>query len=206
MPRTVPRRASRAPGCLAETATSCHSERVRLLRYSITVSLDGCVDHLAGHPDEESHQHAAQTIDRADAIILGRTTYELMEFWRTAEDLPPWMRPFQESITEVKKYLVSSTRVPDGWNTELIDGDPVEAVRTLKEQPGEGLYVGGVTLPLSLADAGLIDEYEFVVYPTLVGHGPRLFEGLAEPLDLRLVDVIEFASGARAERYVPIDV
>lgn len=65
--------------------------------------------------------------------------------------------------------------------------------------------MGGVTLPLALADAGLIDEYEFVVYPTLVGRGPRLFEGLVEPLDLRLVDVIEFASGARAERYVPAE-
>lgn len=167
------------------------------------MSLDGCVDHLAGHPDEESHQHAAQTIARADAIILGRTTYELMEFWRTADDLPSWMRGFQDSITAAKKYLVSSTREPDGWNTELLRGDPVDAVRALKEQPGEGLYVGGVALPLALADAGLIDEYEFVVYPQLVGRGPRLFDGLAAPLDLRLVDVTEFASGTRAERYVP---
>jgi len=158
---------------------------------------------MAGHADEERHQHAAQTVSRADAIILGRTTYELMEFWRTADDLPSWMRPFQESITAAKKYLVSSTRELDGWNTEALVGDPVEGVRALKEQPGEGLNVGGVTLPLALADAGFIDEYEFVVYPSLVGRGPRLFEGLAEPLDLRLVDVIEFASGARAERYVP---
>ncbi|HEY4269142.1 MAG TPA: dihydrofolate reductase family protein [Galbitalea sp.] len=176
---------------------------MRPLRYSINVSLDGCVDHLAGTPDEESHHHAAETIARADAIILGRATYELMEFWRTAEDLPPWMQPFQKSINAAKKYLVSSTREPDGWNTEALTGDPVEAVRMLKEQPGDGLYVGGVTLPRALANAGLIDEYEFVVYPTLVGHGPRLFEGLAEPLDLRLVGVTEFASGARAERYVP---
>lgn len=177
---------------------------VRPLRYSINVSLDGCVDHMAGTPDPESHNHAAQTIARADAIVLGRTTYELMEFWRTAKDLPPWMRPFEESINAAKKYLVSSTRIPDGWNTEALTGDPVEAVRKLKEQPGAGLYVGGVTLPRALADAGLIDEYEFVVYPTLVGHGPRLFEGLAEPLDLQLVGTTEFASGVRAERYVPL--
>ena len=176
---------------------------MRPLRYSINVSLDGCVDHAAGVPDEETHNHAAQTIARADAIILGRTTYELMEFWRTADDLPAWMRPFKESIDSAKKYLVSSTRTPDGWNTEALLGDPVEAVRELKEQPGNGLYVGGVTLPLALAHVGLIDEYEFVVYPALVGRGPRLFEGLAEPLDLRLVGITEFASGARAERYVP---
>jgi dihydrofolate reductase len=176
------------------------------LRYSINVSLDGCVDHLAGTPDEESHNHAAQIIARADAVILGRTTYELMEFWRTAKDLPAWMLPFQKSINGVKKYLVSSTRVPDGWNTELIAGDPVDAIRKLKDQPGDGLYVGGVTLPLALADAGLIDEYEFIVSPTLIGHGPRLFDGLAEPLNLRHVGTTWFASGVRAERYVPVAV
>lgn len=178
---------------------------MRPLRYSINVSLDGCVDHMAGNPDEEIHHHAAQTIAHADAIILGRTTYELMEFWRTAKDLPEWMRSFEEAINAAKKYLVSSTREPDGWNTEALSGDPVEAVRKLKEQPGGPLYVGGVTLPRALADAGLIDEYEFVVYPTLVGHGPWLFEGLAEPLNLRHVGTTEFASGARAERYVPVD-
>jgi dihydrofolate reductase len=177
---------------------------MRPLRYSINVSLDGCVDHMAGVPDPESHHHAAQTIARADAIILGRTTYELMEFWRTATDLQPWMQPFQDAINPAKKYLVSSTRVADGWNTESLTGDVVEAVRRLKQQPGDGLYVGGVTLPTALADAGLIDEYEFVVAPALVGHGPRLFENLATPLNLRLVGTTEFASGVRAERYVPV--
>ena len=176
---------------------------MRPLRYSINVSLDGCVDHMAGVPDAESHNHSAQTIARADAIILGRTTYELMEFWRTAQDLAPWMQPFHAAINGAKKYLVSSTRKPDGWNTESLTGDVVEAVRELKRQPGGELYVGGVTLPTALADAGLIDEYEFIVAPTLVGHGPRLFEGLAEPLRLRLVGTTEFASGVRAERYVP---
>lgn len=159
---------------------------------------------MAGTPDGESHAHAAQTIARADAVILGRTTYELMEFWRTADDLPPWLQPFADAINAARKYLVSSTREPDGWNTEAITGDPVEAIRRLKEEAGDGLYVGGVTLPLALADAGLIDEYEFVVSPTLVGHGPRLFEGLARPLALELVGVTEFGSGVRAERYVPV--
>lgn len=177
---------------------------MRPLRYSINVSLDGCVDHMAGNPDEETHHHAAHTIASADAIILGRTTYELMEFWRTAEDLPESTRSFQDAINAAKKYLVSGTREPAGWNTEALTGDPVEAVRRLKEQPGGALYVGGVTLPLALADAGLIDEYEFVGYPTVVGHGPRLLDGLAEPLDLRHVGTTEFASGARAERYVPV--
>jgi dihydrofolate reductase len=116
------------------------------------------------------------------------------------------MQPFERSINAAKKYLVSSTREPDGWNTEALMGDPLEAVKKLKEQPGNGLYVGGVTLPRALAAAGLIDEYEFVVHPSLVGHGPRLFQGLTEPLNLRHMGTTEFASGVRAERYVPVDM
>ena len=57
--------------------------------------------------------------------------------------------------------------------------------RELKRQPGNGLSVGGVTLPLALAERGLIDEYEFIVHPRLAGHGPWLFEGLSKYIDLR---------------------
>ena len=78
-----------------------------------------------------------------------------------------------------------------------------KAVQQLKQEPGEGLYVGGVTLPLALADLGLIDEYEFVVQPVLAGHGPTLFAGLRERLELKLVGRQEFRSGAVALRYQP---
>jgi dihydrofolate reductase len=84
-----------------------------------------------------------------------------------------------------------------------VRGDLGEAVRKLKQEPGKGLLVGGVTLPLALAELGLIDEYEFVVHPRLVGHGPTLFAGLSKPIDLRLVGRHEFGSGAVAMRYEP---
>lgn len=82
-------------------------------------------------------------------------------------------------------------------------GDLGSAVQRLKEQPGEGLWVGGVTLPLALADLGLIDEYEFVVQPVVAGHGPTLLAGLRERIQLELVDRHEFRSGAVAMRYRP---
>ena len=66
-----------------------------------------------------------------------------------------------------------------------------------------GLFVGGVTLPLALADLGLIDEYEFLVQPVLAGHGPTLLAGLRERIQLELVDRHEFRSGAVALRYRP---
>jgi dihydrofolate reductase len=89
------------------------------------------------------------------------------------------------------------------WNAELLRGDLAKAVEQLKRQSGKGLFVGGVTLPLALAELGLIDEYEFVVHPTLAGHGPTLFAGLSKRIDLKLVSRLEFGSGAIAMRYEP---
>ena len=114
-----------------------------------------------------------------------------------------WMEPFARSIDAAKKYVVSSTLDRVDWNAELVGADVRTAVQELKEAPGDGLYVGGVTLPMALAEWGLIDEYEFVVQPRLVGHGPYLFAGLSKQVELTLVDRLEFDCGAVAMRYVP---
>ena len=115
-----------------------------------------------------------------------------------------WMEPLALTIDAAKKYVVSSTLEQVDWNAELVRGDHLEnAVRQLKRQSGNGLFVGGVKLPLALAELGLIDEYEFVVHPRLAGHGPTLFAGLSKPVDLKLVSRLEFRSGAIAMRYEP---
>lgn len=184
---------------------------MRPLRYAINVTLDGCVHHEAGvAPDEELMRFWTAEMERADAVIYGRTTYEMMqEAWRRPASgvWPDWMSewevPFAEAIDRVPKYVVSSTLDAVDWNAELIRGDLSETVRQLKQQPGEGLSVGGVTLPLALADLGLIDEYIFVVHPLIAGHGPRLLDGLNGPLELVVVDRREFASGAVAVTYRP---
>ena len=98
---------------------------------------------------------------------------------------------------------MSSTLGQVDWNAELLQGDLETAVRQLKEEPGDGLAVAGLTLPLALANLRLIDEYEFLVQPILAGHGPTLFAGLRERLDLQLVDRHELQSGAVALRYEP---
>jgi dihydrofolate reductase len=99
--------------------------------------------------------------------------------------------------------VVSSTLDEVDWNAELLQGDLGEAVAALKREPGEGIALGGVTLPLALADLGLIDEYELVVHPVVEGRGPTLFAGLRRPLDLELIDRKELRSGAVALRYRP---
>ena len=171
---------------------------MRPLRYSINVTLDGCCDHRAGFADEDLHRNAVENLNRADALLFGRVTYEMMEAaFRPAwtGERPDWMEPFRRTIDAAKKYVVSSTLKRVDWNAELVRGDLATAVQQLKQAPGKGLLVGGVTLPLALAELGLIDEYEFVVHPTLAGHGPTLFAGLSKRIDLKLVSRVEFVGG-----------
>jgi len=172
---------------------------MRPLRYSINVTLDGCCDHQVMIADDELHRHAVQNIEQADALLFGRVTYPMME----AAFRPPSPEPFARTIDAAKKYVVSSTLPQVDWNAELVRGDLGTAVQRLKREPGKGLFTGGVKLPLALAELGLIDEYEFVVHPRLVGHGPTLFAGLAKHVDLKLVGRRELGSGAVALRYEP---
>jgi dihydrofolate reductase len=158
-------------------------------------------------PDEELHRRAAENLERADALLFGRVTYDMMEAaWRQPAPpgaRPEWMEPFARTIDAAKKYVVSTTLEKVDWNAELVRGDLEQAVQQLKREPGSGLLTGGVMLPMALAELGLIDEYEFVVHPRLAGHGPTLFAGLSKHVDLRLVSRLEYGSGAVAMRYEP---
>ena len=155
------------------------------------------------------HRHAVENLNQADALLFGRVTYEMME----AAFRPPaptgarlgWMEPFARTSDAAKKYVVSNTLERVDWNAELVRGDLAKSVEQLKRGAGagKGLFVGGVTLPLALAELGLIDDYEFVVHPRLAGHGPTLFAGLSKHVELRLVSRLEFGSGAVAMRYEP---
>jgi dihydrofolate reductase len=183
---------------------------MRTLRYSINVTLDGCVDHRAGQPDEELHRYHAENLAQADALLFGRVTYEMMEAaWRwpasgiRPEWMADWMEPFAHTIDAAKKYVVSSTLDRVDWNAELVRGDLGKAVQQLKEEPGKEIQVGGVKLPLALAELGLIDEYDFLVQPRLAGHGPWLFAGLSKYADLKLVSSQNFPSGRIALKYEP---
>jgi dihydrofolate reductase len=157
--------------------------------------------------DEALHRHALENIDQADALLFGRVTYEMMEAaWRRpapAGARPDWMEPFARTIDAAKKYVVSSTLERVDWTAELVRGDLEKAGLHLKRESGKGLLVGGVTLPLALAELGLIDEYEFVVHPRVAGHGRTLFAGLSKHIDLKLVSRLELGSGAVAMRYLP---
>lgn len=188
-----------------------------MLRYSINVTLDGCCDHsvfpsgAAGQAHlEEMHAHHAANMERADALLFGRVIYEMMEeAWRRPEsgEWPEWMderaMAFAGTIDATQKHVVSTTLDAVDWNAELVRGDLAQAVQALRGEHGE-IMTGGLTLPRALADLGLIDSYELVVMPVVAGHGPRLFDGLQQQLDLTLVDRKELSSGAVALTYHPV--
>ena len=178
---------------------------MRPLRFSINVTLDGCCDHRVIPADEELHRHAAANFEQVDALLFGRVTYQMMEaaFRQPAGTAagPDPVDPFARTIDAARKYVVSSTLDRVDWNAELVQGDLATAVRRLKAEPGRGVMVGGVTLPLALAELGLIDEYEFVIHPRIAGHGPTPFAGLSKHVALELVDRLELGSGAVAMRY-----
>ncbi len=132
-------------------------------------------------PDEDLHRYAAENIAKADALLFGRVTYEMMEAaWRSPAHgrclIGEAFRADDRRGEEVRR-VEHLERVD--WNAELVRGDLGEAVQRLKREPGKGLFVGGAKLPLALAELGLIDEYEFIVHPRLAGHGPTLFAGLS---------------------------
>src|SRR5262249_13012116 len=209
------RKDAAVPGHLAEQ-TNCLGQSnldrryayvMRPLRYSINGTLGGGCAHRAIPAHEEVRRDATGNLDQAAAHHFGRVTYEMMEaaFRPPARTgaRPEWMEPFARTIDAAKKYVVSSTLDRVDWNAELVRGDLGKAVQQLKRESRKGLLVGGVKLPLALAELGLIDEYEFVVQPRLAGHGPTLFAGLSKRVDLKLVSRLEFGSGAVAMRYEP---
>ena len=160
------------------------------------MTLDGCLHHNAVPADPErvdqqlraTHHQATATLARCDALLFGRVTYQMMESaWRTAaqsgarpEWMTAWMEPFARTIDAAKKYVVSSTLDHVDWNAELVRGELAPAIERLKQESRTGIFLGGVTLPLAVAELGLIDEYEFVVHPRLAGHGPTLLAGLSK--------------------------
>lgn len=178
------------------------------LRYGINVSLDGCCDHQAFMPGQDVHVYWGEKIAEAGAVIYGRKTYELMRAWDFTNGRPDWvqdwMLPFAEDMNAAKKYVVSDSLKEVGWNTEIIRSEDLEeTVGELKKQYAKGLMTGGLQVPRRMVELGLVDEFELVVYPGIVGHGPYLFEGLASFQDLKPIARRSFSAGIESIRYEP---
>jgi dihydrofolate reductase len=183
---------------------------VRTLAITQNTTVDGAVEMLddwfapQGQDDaddsdlvEEIHRQD----ERADALLLGRRTFEEFRgYWPGRSDDPTGISAY---LDRVQKYVVSSTLTEPGWqHTTVLDGDPVERVRQLRQQPGADIVVtGSITLCHTLIGAGLVDEYRLFTYPAVQGRGRRLFPDGTAADRLRLVECRGFRNGVTYARY-----
>ena len=164
------------------------------------MTLDGFCDHTAMIADEEIHEHYTELLTNADAVIYGRITYQLMEYWRSVVENPTGdksMDDFAEAIDNISKIVYSRTLENVDWkNTELKREVVKEEVLELKEKAGKDIIVGSPGLIVSLANLGVIDEFQLGVQPTVVGSGLALFKNITDRVDLKLLRTKTFGCGA----------
>jgi len=178
---------------------------MRKIIAAFNMTLDGFCDHTAGLPDEEVHQHYTKLLGQGDLILYGRTTYQLMEFWRTVLEHPSdekSMNDFAIAIDKIPKIVFSHTLKDVDWDSASLSDQPLEEmVLKLKQQPGRDIFVGSRSLIVQLTNLHLIDEYQLCVYPVIVGKGLPLFENLNERTIFKFLKTKTFTSGAMLNYY-----
>ncbi len=184
---------------------------MKKLIYGINLTVDGCCDHTKGSGDEEIHTYFGNLMKEADVLVYGRITFQLMvPFWPDiAKDLSgptASINEFAQAFDSVDKIVVFSRTLDkvDNPKVSVVNTDLKEEIIKLKQGPGKNILLGGVDLPSQIMALDLIDEYHFVIQPSIVGKGRRLFDDvdLVEKLQLKLVESKLFTSGAVALHYV----
>jgi dihydrofolate reductase len=180
---------------------------MRKIIAAINMTLDGFCDHTAGLPDEEIHQHYTKLLGQADSILYGRTTYQLMEFWRTLIENPSdekSMNDFAIAIDKIPKIVFSHTMKDVEWDSARLSGQAIEEeVLALKQQSGKDILVGSRSLIIQLMKLNLIDEYQLCVHSVVAGSGLPLFENINDRTILKLIKTKTFSGGAVTLYYEP---
>lgn len=180
---------------------------MRKIIAALNQTIDGFIDHTAGVPDEEVHDHYTELLNGAGAILYGRVTYELMGYWQTLLEKPsgePSMDDFAKAIDRIPKIVFSNTLTTTGWDSATLADKPIEeVVAELKQQPGRDVLVGSRSLIVQLTNLNLIDEFQLCVHPVIIGKGLTLFKGLDERTILKLIKTKTFTGGAVLHYYEP---
>jgi dihydrofolate reductase len=177
---------------------------------AINMTLDGFCDHTAIIPDEEIHQHYTDLLTEADAILYGRITYQLMEYWRPFVKNPSGektMDDFAIAIDKIPKIVFSHTLKNVEWESaKLANRNLEEEVLELKKQSGKNIFVGSRSLIMQLMKLNLIDEFQLCVHPVIVGSGLPLFENINDRIIFKLVKTKIFSGGAVIFYYEPTKI
>jgi dihydrofolate reductase len=173
------------------------------------VSLDGYFVDAGGdmswahRDDPEWNAFASENANGGGELVFGRITYEMMaRFWPTPQAMQ-MMPAVAEGMNRSPKIVFSRTLGEASWNnTRLVKGDIAARMRELKEETGPGMAIlGSGSIVSQLAQAGLIDEYQFVMNPIVLGAGRTMFEGVKEKLHLKRIDSRTFQNGNVLLRY-----
>jgi len=181
--------------------------KMRKLIAAINMTLDGFCDHTAIIPDEEIHQHYTDLLSEGDAILYGRITYQLMEYWQPLAKNPSGektMDDFAIAIDKIPKIVFSHTLKNVEWESaKLAKRDIEEEVLELKQQSGKDIFVGSRSLIIHLMNLNLIDEFQLCVHPVIVGNGLPLFKNVQDRVNLKLLKTKTFGCGAVIFYYAP---
>jgi dihydrofolate reductase len=183
---------------------------MRKIIAGMNMTLDGFCDHTAVTPDEQIHRHYADLLRNSGTIIFGRTTYQLMEFWKPMVVNPSGnkaMDEFAAVINDIPKLVFSNTLTSTNWDSASIaKGKLQEEVQALKQQNGNDILIGSRSIMIQLMKLNLIDEFQFCVHPVIAGSGSPLFQNMADRKLLKLLKTKKFESGALLLYYEPIEL
>ncbi|MET4081566.1 dihydrofolate reductase [Pedobacter sp. UYP30] len=183
---------------------------MRKIIAAINMTLDGICDHTAGIPDEEIHQHYAELLSSADAVLYGRITYQVMEYWRALVKNPSGektMDDFAVVMDRIPKIVFSKTLKDVDWHSAKLSNQPLEEmVSELKQSRIGGsndILVGSRSLIMQLLKLNLIDELQLCIYPVIAGNGLPLFENINDRMTLNFLSTKTFSGGAVIHYYEP---
>ena len=181
---------------------------MRKIIAAINMTLDGVFDHTAGLPDEEIHQHYTELLREGDAILYGRITYQLMQYWQTLIKNPSGeksMDDFALAIDKIPKIVFSRTMENTEWDSAKLATKEIEKeVLELRQQSGKDILVGSRSLIIQLINLNLIDEFQICIYPMIEGKGLLFFDKIKNRTIFRLLKTKIFGSGAIVMYYQPI--
>jgi dihydrofolate reductase len=155
--------------------------------------------------DAESQEFAEKNSNSGNTLMFGRVTYELMANYWPSPDALKNDPIVAKGMNSSPKIVFSRTLAKADWvNTRLVTGDMLEEVRKLKQKPGKDLTIlGSGSIVAQLAQAGLIDEYQFLLNPVVLGEGKTMFEGIKDKLTLKLITTRTFGNGNVLLCYAP---
>lgn len=182
---------------------------MRKLIAAINMTIDGYCDHTVITPGEDIHDHYTELLNEAGIVLYGRTTYQLMEYWRPMVNNPTGdisMDKFAIAIDKVPKLVFSHTLNNVDWETATLATQSLEEeITVLKQQPGKDIFVCSPSVIVASTQLGLIDEYQLCIHPVIAGSGLPLFKNISNKITLQLSKTKPFSSGAIIHYYKPLD-